>query len=50
MGQKYTLFNNNIVSFEMNVKLQYKNCEMTFKKTDQVHKIDVVDILQKKDI
>ena len=44
MGQKYILFNNNIISIEMSVKLQYKDCEMTFKKTDQVHKVDVIDI------
>jgi len=31
----------------MTVKLQYKNCEMTFKKTDQVYKIDVIDITEK---
>ena len=47
MGQKYEIDTNNIISFEMIVKLQYKNCEMTFKKTDQVHKIDVVDITEK---
>ena len=47
MGQKYEIVNNNIISFEMIVKLQYKNCEMTFKKTDQIYKIDVVDITEK---
>jgi len=47
VGQKYEIVNNNIISFEMIVKLQYKNCEMTFKKTDQVYKIDVVDITEK---
>ena len=45
MGHKIT--NNNIIAFEMTVKLQYKDCEMTFKKTDQVHKIDVVAITEK---
>ncbi|MBA7515653.1 hypothetical protein ES705_07695 [subsurface metagenome] len=45
MGHKIT--NNNIIAFEMIVKIQYKDCEMTFKKTDQVHKIDVVDITKK---
>ena len=45
MGQKIT--NNNIISFEMIAKIQYKDCEMTFKKTDQVHKIDVIDITKK---
>jgi len=44
VGQKYILFNSNIISIEMSVKLQYKDCEMTFKKTDQVHKVDVIDI------
>ena len=48
MGQKYEILNNNIISIEMTVKLQYKDCEMTFKKTDQVHKIDVVAITKKK--
>ena len=47
MGQKYEIETNNIISFEMIVKLQYKDCEMTFKKTDQVYKIDVVDITEK---
>jgi len=47
VGQKYEIVNNNIISFEMIVKLQYKNCEMTFKKTDQIYKIDVVDITEK---
>ena len=47
MGQKYEIVTNNIISFEMIVKLQYKNCEMTFKKTDQVYKIDVIDITEK---
>ena len=45
MGQKIT--NKDIISFEMTVKLQYKDCEMTFKKTDQVHTIDTVDITKK---
>jgi len=45
VGHKIT--NNNIISFEMIAKIQYKDCEMTFKKTDQVHKIDVVDITKK---
>ena len=45
MGHKIT--NNNIISFEMIVKIQYKDCEMTFKKTDQVYKIDVVAITKK---
>ena len=47
MGQKYEIETNNIISFEMIVKLQYKDCEMTFKKTDQVYKIDAVDITEK---
>ena len=47
MGQKYEITDNNIISFEMIVKLQYKNCEMTFKKTDQVYTINVVDITEK---
>ncbi len=47
MGQKYEIVANNIISFEMIVKLQYKNCEMTLKKTDQVHIIDAVDITEK---
>ena len=31
----------------MTVKLQYKNCEMTLKKTDQVYIINAVDITEK---
>jgi hypothetical protein len=47
VGQKYIITDNNIISFEMTVKLRYKDCEMTFKKTDQVHKIDAIDISEK---
>jgi len=47
VGQKYEIVTNNIISFEMIVKLQYKDCEMTFKKIDQVYKIDAVDITKK---
>lgn len=47
MGQKYALTENNIISFEMTAKLQYKNCEMTFKKTDQIYTIDTADITEK---
>ena len=47
MGQKYEIKINNIISFEMTVKLQYKNCEMTLKKTDQVYIINAVDITEK---
>ena len=47
MGQKYTFTDNNIIAFEMTVKLRYKDCEMTFKKTDQVYKIDAIDISEK---
>ena len=46
MGQ-YKINNNNIISFEMTVKLQYKNCEMTLKKTDQVNIIGAIDITEK---
>ena len=45
MGHKIN--NNDIISFEMIVKIQYKDCEMTFKKTDQVYTIGVVDITKK---
>ncbi len=31
----------------MTVKLQYKNCEMTLKKTDQVYIINAIDITEK---
>ena len=47
MGQKYEIKTNDIISFEMIVKLRYKDCEMTFKKTDQVYKIDAIDISEK---
>jgi len=47
VGQKYKFTDSNIIAFEMNVKLQYKNCEMTLKKTDQVYIIDAVDITEK---
>lgn len=47
MGQKYEIVTNNIISFEMIVKFQYKDCEMAFKKTDQVYIIEAVDITEK---
>ena len=47
MGQKYKFTDNNIIAFEMTVKLRYKDCEMTFKKTDQIYKIDAIDISEK---
>lgn len=47
MGQKYEITNNNIIAFETTVKFQYKNCEMTLKKTNQVCTIDAVDITKK---
>ena len=47
MGHKYEIVTNNIISFEMIVKLHYKNCEMTFKKIDQVYKINAIDITEK---
>jgi len=47
VGQKYKFTDNNIIAFEMTVKLRYKDCEMTFKKTDQVYKIDAIDISEK---
>ena len=46
MGQ-HKINNSNIVAFEMIVKLQYKECEITFKKTDQVYTISAVDITKK---
>jgi len=36
--------NSNIISFEMNVKLNYKSCEMNLKKIDQVYSIYLKDI------
>jgi len=47
VGQKHKLANNNIISFEMSVKLQYKNCEMTLKKIDRVYIINAIDITEK---
>jgi len=47
VGQKYIFTDNNIIAFEMTVKLRYKDCEMTFKKTDQVYIIDAIDITEK---
>lgn len=39
--------NNDIISLECTVKLQYKNCEMTLKKIDRVYIINAVDITEK---
>ena len=45
MGHKIT--NNDIISFEMIAKFQYKKCDMTIKKTDQIDIIGAVDITEK---
>jgi len=39
--------NSNIISFDMSVKLTYKDCEINFKKADQVHIIAAIDITEK---
>ena len=46
MGQ-YKITDSNIISFEMNVKLYYKNCEMTLKRSDQIYIIAAVAITEK---
>jgi len=46
VGQ-YKITNSNIISFEMIVKLSYKDCEITFKKTNQVYIITAIDITKK---
>ena len=43
MGQ-HKITNSNIISFEMNVKLNYKDCEMNLKKIDQIYSIYLKDI------
>jgi len=45
VGHKIT--NNDIISFEMIAKFQYKKCDMTVKKTDQVYTIGAIDITEK---
>lgn len=45
MGQ--IIKNNDIISFECAVKLQYKDCEMTLRRIDRVYIINVVDITEK---
>ncbi len=47
MGQKYEIKTNDIISFEMSVKLQYKNCDMTLKRSDQVYTIAAITITEK---
>ena len=46
MGQ-YKITNNDIISLECTIKLQYKNCEMTLKKTNRVYIIAAIDITGK---
>ncbi len=46
VGQ-YKINDSNIISFEMNVKLNYKDCDMTLKRSDQVYIIDAVAITEK---
>jgi len=45
VGQKkYILTENNIISFEMIVKLQYKDCDINIKKNDKVYVINAITI------
>jgi len=46
VGQ-YKITNSNIISFDMSVKLTYKDCEINFKKADQIHIIAAIDITEK---
>ena len=47
MGQKYEIKTNHIVSFEMEVKLQYKDCEIIIKKNDRIYIINSIIISKK---
>ena len=40
MGQKYDIRSDHIISFEMEIKLQYKDCDITIKKNDKIYIID----------
>ena len=44
MGQKYEIVTNNIISFEMEIKIQYKDCDINLKKNDKVYVINAVTI------
>lgn len=46
MGQ-YKITNSNIISFEMSVKFNYKDCEMNFERNDRIYKINAVAITEK---
>ena len=47
MGQKYEIRTNHIVSFEMEIKLQYKNCEIIIKRNNKVYVINSIIISKK---
>jgi hypothetical protein len=44
VGQKYEIVTNNIISFEMEIKIQYKDCDINLKKNDKVYVINAVTI------
>ena len=44
MGQKYEIVTNNIISFEMEIKIQYKDCDINIKKNDNIYVINAVTI------
>ena len=44
MGQKYEIFNSHIISFEMEIKIQYKDCDIIVKKNDRIYVINAVII------
>ena len=44
MGQKHKVSINNIISFEMEIKLQYKDCDINLKKNDKIYIISGVTI------
>jgi len=44
VGQKYEVSLNHIISFEMEIKLQYKDCDITIKKNDKVYVINAIII------
>ena len=44
MGQKHEISISHIISFEMEIKIQYKDCDIQIKKNDKVYVINAIII------
>jgi len=44
VGQKHEISINHIISFEMEIKIQYKDCDIQIKKNDKIYVINAIII------